>query len=54
MSSEKVMYQIKNIDKTLWRSFRAKCIMSGFDSINECLATLITMYAKDEIDAVKK
>ena len=54
MSSEKTMYQIKNIDKTLWRSFKAKCIMSGFGSINECLLKLITMYAKDEIDAIKK
>ena len=54
MSSEKTMYQIKNIDKTLWRTFRAKCIMSVFDSANECLLNLITMYTRDKINAIKK
>lgn len=54
MSNETTMTQVKNIDKILWRQFRAKSIMSGFDSANECLLTLIRMYAKDKINAYKK
>ena len=54
MSNETTMTQIKNIDKVVWRKFRAKSIMSGFDSANECLLTLIGMYAKDKINAHKK
>ena len=54
MSNEKTMCQVKNIDKVVWRKFRAKSIMSGFDSANECLLKLIGMYARDKINAIKK
>ena len=54
MSNEKTCCQVKNIDKFLWRKFRAKSIMSGFNSANECLLELISMYAKDKINAYKK
>ena len=54
MSNETTMTQVKNIDKILWRQFRAKSIMSGFDSANECLLKLIGMYARDKINAIKK
>ena len=54
MSNETTVTQIKNIHKNLWRMFRAKSIMSGFDSANECLLELISMYAKDKVNAVKK
>ena len=54
MSNETTMTQVKNIDKILWSQFRAKSSMSGFDSANEWLLTLIGMYAKDKINAHKK
>jgi hypothetical protein len=54
MSNETTVTQIKNIDKVVWRMFRAKSLMSGFNSTSECLLRLISMYAKDEINAVKK
>ena len=54
MSNETTVTQIKNIDKIIWRSFRAKSIMNGFDSTNECLNELIKLFAKDKINAVKK
>ena len=43
-------YLIRGIDKTVWRQFRAKCIMAGFNTANECLNKLIHMHVKDEID----
>lgn len=54
MSNETTVTQIKNIDKIIWRSFRAKSIMNGFDSTNECLNELIKLFAKDKINVVKK
>tara|TARA_Y100001963_G_scaffold130971_1_gene187779 strand:+ start:276 stop:440 length:165 start_codon:yes stop_codon:yes gene_type:complete len=54
MSNETTVTQIKNIDKIIWRSFRAKSIMNGFDSTNECLNELIKLFAKDEINVIKK
>jgi hypothetical protein len=50
MSNNKITYQIKDIDKAVWRHFRAKCIMAGFNSANECLNKLIIMYVKDKIN----
>jgi hypothetical protein len=49
MSNDKTTYQIRDIDKAVWRQFRARCIMAGFNSANECLNKLINMYVKDEI-----
>ena len=46
-------YQIKDINKTVWRMFRAKSLMAGFNSANECLIKLIKMVVKDKI-SVKK
>jgi hypothetical protein len=54
MSNETTVTQVKNIDKLIWRSFRAKSIMNGFDSTNECLNELIVLFAKDKINVVKK
>ena len=54
MSNETTVTQIKNIDKIIWRSFRAKSIMNGFNSTNECLNELIKLFAKDKINVVKK
>ena len=54
MSNETTVTQIKNIDKIIWRSFRAKSIMNGFDSTNEGLNELIKLFAKDKINVVKK
>ena len=54
MSSETTVTQIKNIDKLVWRKFRAKSIMSGFDSTSECLNELIRLFSRDKINAVKK
>ena len=54
MSNETTMTQIKNIDKATWRIFRAKSIMNGFNSSNECLLHLINLYAGDKIDDNKK
>ena len=54
MSSETTVTQVKNIDKMVWRCFRAKSIMNGFDSSNECLNRLIELFAKDEINAFKE
>ena len=53
MSENMITYQIKDIDKSIWRTFRAKCIMAGFNSANECLTKLIKMYVRDKI-SVKK
>tara|TARA_R100000781_G_scaffold104079_1_gene67767 strand:- start:314 stop:517 length:204 start_codon:yes stop_codon:yes gene_type:complete len=54
MSNETTVTQVKNINRLIWRKFRAKSIMNGFDSSNECLNRLIELFAKDEINAVKK
>ena len=54
MSNETTVTQVKNINRLIWRKFRAKSIMNGFDSSNECLNKLIELFAKDEINAVKK
>jgi hypothetical protein len=54
MSNETTVTQVKNIDKIIWRSFRAKSIMNGFDSTNECLNELIKLFAKDKINVIKK
>ena len=54
MSNETTVTQIKNIDKLIWRKFRAKSIMNGFDSANECMNQLIRLFARDKINAVKK
>ena len=43
-------YLIRGIDKTVWRQFRARCIMAGFNSANECLNKLINMYVRDKIN----
>lgn len=54
MSSETTVTQVKNIDKMVWRCFRAKSIMNGFDSANECLNELIKLFAKDKINVKKR
>ena len=54
MSNETTMTQVKNIDKTIWRMFRAKSIMNGYNSTNECLLRLIGLYAEDRIDDSKE
>ena len=54
MSSETTVTQVKNIDRLVWRKFRAKSIMNGFDSSNECLNELIRLFARDKINAFKK
>ena len=53
MSNNTITYQIKDVDKVVWRTFRAKCIMAGFNSANECLIELIGMYVKDKVDVKK-
>ena len=54
MSNETTVTQVKNINRLIWRKFRAKSIMNGFDSSNECLNRLIELFAKDEINAFKE
>ena len=54
MSNETTVTQVKNINRLIWRKFRAKSIMNGFDSSNECLNKLIELFAEDKINAVKK
>ena len=50
MSNETTMTQVKNINKATWRLFRAKAIMNGYNSTNECLLRLIGLYAEDKIN----
>ena len=54
MSNETTVTQVKNINSLIWRKFRAKSIMNGFDSANECLNELIKLFAKDKINVKKR
>ena len=48
--SDKTTYIIKDIDKTTWMKFRAKCLTDGYSSAAELLRELIKKYAKGIIE----
>ena len=44
------VYMLKDIDKTVWRMFKAKCLIAGFNTAGDGLKKLIVMFVGDEID----
>ena len=50
LMSDKTTYIIKDIDKTTWMKFRAKCLTDGYGSAAELLRELIRKYAKGIIE----
>ena len=50
LMSDKTTYIIKDIDKTTWMKFRAKCLTDGYSSAAELLRELIKKYAKGIIE----
>ena len=53
MSENNAMYQINGIDKSTWRKFRGKCLLSGFRSANECFIKIIDLYVSGKINVKK-
>ena len=45
--SDKTTYIIKDINKTTWKSFRAKALLGGYKSAAELLRNLIDDYVKN-------
>tara|TARA_R110002020_G_scaffold456726_1_gene673345 strand:+ start:877 stop:1041 length:165 start_codon:yes stop_codon:yes gene_type:complete len=42
-------YLLNNIDKDIWRQFKATALMRGFDSAGGCLRAFIEQYNKGDI-----
>ena len=47
------VYTLKDIDKTVWRMFKAKCLMAGFNTAGDGLKKLIAMFVRDKINVKK-
>ena len=48
--NDKTTYIIKDIDKSTWMKFRAKCLTNGYNSAAVVLRDLIQKYSKGEIE----
>ena len=46
--SDKTTYIIKNLDRTIWKKFRAKCLINGYNSAAELLRKLIKDYVGND------
>jgi len=50
LMSDKTTYIIKDIDKSTWMRFRAKCLTNGYSSAAVVLRELIKKYSKGIIE----
>ena len=50
LMSDKTTYIIKDIDKSTWMKFRAKCLTNGYSSAAVVLRDLIKKYSKGVIE----
>ena len=48
--NDKTSYLLQNVDRDVWRKFRAKCLTNGYSSAAECLRQLIRKYSKGVIE----
>tara|TARA_R100001480_G_scaffold141385_1_gene138700 strand:- start:334 stop:483 length:150 start_codon:yes stop_codon:yes gene_type:complete len=48
--NNKTTYIIKDIDRNIWRKFRAKCLTNGYGSAAAVLKELIKKYSKGSIE----
>jgi len=47
---DKTTYLLKNIDREIWKKFRAKCLVNQYNSAGECLRQLIKKYSRGVIE----
>ena len=50
LMSDKTTYIIKDIDKSTWMKFRARCLTNGYSSAAVLLRELIKKYSKGVIE----
>ena len=50
LMSDKTTYIIKDIEKSTWMKFRAKCLTNGYSSAAVVLRDLIKKYSKGTIE----
>ena len=50
LMSDKTTYIIKDIDKDVWRKFKGKSILNGYNSAADCLRQLIKRYSKGNLE----
>ena len=48
MSSETTSYLISKLNKNVWRKFRGRAILNGFNSGGACLRDFIETYSRGE------
>ena len=48
--SNKTTYLIKDIERDVWKKFRAKCLVNQYNSAGECLRQLIKKYSRGVIE----
>ena len=46
MSNKTTNYLLTNINKDLWRKFKGKALLSGFNNAGECLRSYIESYSE--------
>ena len=49
MSNKTTNYLLTNINKDLWRKFKGKALLSGFNTAGECLRSYIESYSEKKI-----
>ena len=42
-------YLLNNIDKEVWRKFKATALLRGFDSAGGCLRAFIEQYTRGDV-----
>ena len=45
MSENKTSYIIKDINKDVWKRFKGRAYLSGFDNVGNCLREFIKVYS---------
>lgn len=50
---EYITYQITNIEKDVWRKFKANVSLRGFDTIGGCLKAFIRDYSEGKCSVGK-
>tara|TARA_R100001530_G_scaffold125627_1_gene94213 strand:+ start:33 stop:191 length:159 start_codon:yes stop_codon:yes gene_type:complete len=48
--SNNISYLINNIDRDVWRKFKGKSILNGYNSAADCLRQLIKRYSKGNLE----
>ena len=45
MNEDKTSYIIKDIDRDVWKRFKGRAYLNGFDTVSKCLKEFIKVYS---------